>query len=144
MWDDPDLSRGLFINRCLTKNQSVGEVISSMKRVMTELAQKPVTAEELLTAKRPRQNACVPGFDNPSNILDAWSYGKLVGRPDDFQDTSLARIKRVDSDKVLSMAKRTLHPDELVILVIGKKTEILGQLKALKLGDITELPVPDD
>jgi len=42
------------------------------------------------------------------------------------------------------MAKRTVHPEELVILVVGKKGEIESQLKALNLGEVKDLPLPKE
>ena len=42
------------------------------------------------------------------------------------------------------MAKRVIKPDDLIIFVVGKKSEIFDQLKALNLGEINELQVPKE
>ncbi len=77
-------------------------------------------------------------------VLQQYIFQKLQGLPDNYLETYIPRIKKVDAAKVLHMAQRTLRPESLVILVVGKKSDVLEQLKALKLGEVKELPLPKE
>jgi predicted Zn-dependent peptidase len=71
-------------------------------------------------------------------------YLKLDGYPDNYLETYLPRIRKVDEAKVLAIGKRAVHADSLVILVVGKKAEVIDQLKALGMGEVIELPLPKE
>ncbi|MEN6310081.1 MAG: hypothetical protein ABFD80_00925, partial [Acidobacteriota bacterium] len=79
-------------------------------------------------------------FENPQSLLVNTILQRMYGLPSDYYDTYLAKIRKVDAAKVLEMGKRFLHPDQLVIMVVGKKDALLEQLK--KLGEVTVLPLP--
>jgi predicted Zn-dependent peptidase len=136
--------KGLFSEFCMTKSQSVGEAIKLMKDITADMAKNPVTAEELEVAKKYEVNAFVHKFDSPQAVVSQAIYLKLDGYPDNYLDTYLPRIRKVGAAKVLEIGKRVVHPDGMVILVVGKKAEVLDQLKALGLGEVTELPLPKE
>jgi predicted Zn-dependent peptidase len=115
-----------------------------MTGIIADMTVNPVTAQELETAKKYEQNAFVHRFDGPMAVLRQFIYQKLQDYPADYLDTYLARIKKVDVAKVLEMAKRTMNPKEMIVLVVGKKAEILDLLKGLNMGPVTELPLPKE
>jgi zinc protease len=135
---------GTFFNFTMTKSQSVGEAIGLIKDIIIDMTKTPVTEPELITAKKYQQNAFVHRFDSSMSVLQETLYSKLQGLPDNYLETYIPRIKRVDAAKVLDMAKRTMHPESLIILVVGKKSDVLDQLKALNLGEVKELPLPKE
>jgi predicted Zn-dependent peptidase len=136
--------KGLFSNVCMTKSQSVGEAIKLMKDITEDMTKNPVTAEELEVAKKYEVNAFVHKFDSAQAVVSQAVYLKLDGYPDNYLETYLPRIKKVDASKVLAIGKRAVSPDSLVILVVGKKAEVIDQLKALGMGDVIELPLPKE
>lgn len=135
---------GIFFNFCMTKNQSVGEAISTMKEIMADIIKNPVSSEEIELAKKYEQNSFVHRFDSAMAVLNEFISLKLQGFPDNYLETYIPRIMKVTENKVLEMAKRTIHPEDIVILVVGKKAEIENQLKALNLGEVKELPLPKE
>lgn len=141
---NPGRDRGDFFNFCQTKSASVVEAITVMAGIIADMTVNPVTAQELETAKKYEQNAFVHRFDGPMAVLRQFIYQKLQDYPVDYLDTYLARIKKVDAAKVLEMAKRTMNPKEMIVLVVGKKAEVLDLLKGLNMGPVTELPLPKE
>lgn len=136
--------KGTFSNFVQTKSQSAAEAIKVIREIMEDITKNPVKTEELETAKKSTQNSFVHRFDSALSVmLEAISL-KLFGYPEDYLEKYIPRIKKVDAAKVLQMAKRSMNPRRLVILVVGKKVELLEQLKALGLGDIHELPLPKE
>ena len=133
---------GIFFNFTQTKSQSVGEAITLIRDIIADMAKNPVSEGELGTAKKYEQNAFVHRFDSSMSVLQQALQAKMQGFPDDYLETYIPRIKKVDAAKVLALAKRTMHPDQLIILVVGRKSELLDQLKALNMGEVKELPLP--
>jgi zinc protease len=133
---------GLFYTFSMTKNQSAGEAIGVIRDVIRDMAQNQVKPEELETAKKSEINSFVFRFENPQSLLLRTILQRMYGMPLDYNETYLAKIRKVDAAKVLEMGKRFFHPDQLVILVVGKKADLLEQLK--KLGDVTVLPLPEE
>lgn len=136
--------KGAFFNFCMTKNESVSEVITIMQDIMNDITQKLVTPEELELAKKYEKNSFVHYFDSPASVLLRKLIYKLQGYPDNYMETYLKRIGKVDAGKVLEMARRTIHPDQLITLVVGKKEAIIDQLKSLTTGEIIELELPKE
>jgi zinc protease len=133
---------GLFYTFCMTKNPSAGEAIGVIRDVIKDMGQNPVKPGELETAKKSEINSFVFRFENPQSLLLRTILQRMYGMPLDYNETYLAKIRRVDAAKVLEMGKRFFHPDQLVILVVGKKADLLEQLK--KLGEVTVLPLPEE
>ncbi|MGQ9619206.1 MAG: M16 family metallopeptidase [Candidatus Aminicenantia bacterium] len=140
----PGRDLGLFFNFCMTKNDSVGEVISTMKGIMEDIVKNPVTYEELETAKKYEQNSFVHRFDSALSVPQEYIFSKIQDFPNNYLETYIPRIKKVDERKVLEMAKRMIHPQDIVVLVVGKKSEIEPRLKALNMGEVKEIPLPKD
>lgn len=136
--------KGMVSEFCMTKSQSVGEAIRLMSDISADMTKTPVTAEELEVAKKYEVNAFVHKFDSAQAVVSQAIYLKLDGYPGNYLDTYLPRIRKVDAAKVLEIGKRAVHPEEMVILVVGKKAEVGDQLKALGLGQVTELPLPKE
>jgi len=131
--------KGAFWNFCMTKNESVNEAVTIIRDTMKGITTDLVTADELKLAKDYEKNSMIHNFDSSDSILLRKVTNKIQGYPDDYLETYLGRVEKVDAPKVLEMAKRTIHPDQVVILVVGKKAELMDQLKALNLGEIKEI-----
>lgn len=131
---------GIFFTFCMTKNQSAGEAVGVIRDVIKDMAQNYVKPEELETARKAEINSFVFRFENPQALLLGTIRQRMYGLPLDYNETYLAKIRKVDAAKVLAMGKRFFHPDELVILIVGKRAELLDQLK--KLGEVIVLPLP--
>jgi zinc protease len=136
--------KGMFLNLCMTKSQSVGEAIQVMRDIISDMTKNPVSAEELEVAKKYEVNAFVHRFDSAMAVVNQTLFLKLEGYPDNYLETYLPRIKKVDAARVLAIGKRAIQPGDMVILIVGKKAELLDQLKGLGLGEVTELPLPKE
>jgi zinc protease len=136
--------KGMFYNFCQTKSQSVAEAIRLMREIIADMTKNPVSAEELEVAKKYEVNAFVHKFDSPRAVVTQAIYLKLDGFPDNYLETYLPRIKKVDAARLVAIGKRAVQPEGMVILVVGKKAEVIDQLKALGLGGVTELPLPKE
>jgi zinc protease len=136
--------RGDFTCFTQTKTQSVPEAVSVIAGIVRAMTETEVTATELETAKRYEANSFVFRFESPAALLYQTMTMRLQGFPDNYFDTYLPRIAAVTAAKVLAMARRVLSPAGLVVLVVGPKAQLLEPLRALKMGEVTELPLPKE
>jgi len=145
----PVVFRAGFQSKSRTVAYATSIVLEEIERIMRE----PVSAEELLTAKRSFIDTFPNNFASPSQVVSAFAGDELIGRyasqPNywaDYRD----KIEAVDIAAVQRVAKRRLKLDEVIILVVGQKEEILKGHPdhSVKLGDlakrgVTELPMRD-
>lgn len=134
--------RGDFTCFTQTKTQSAAEAIQVITGIIRSMTESEVTAEELETAKNFEANSFVFRFESPAALLYQTMTMRLQGFPDDYFDTYLARVAAVDAAKVQAMARRVLSPDRLVVLAVGPRAQLLEPLRALGMGEVTELMQP--
>ena len=145
----PVVFRAGFQSKSRTVAYATSIVLEEIERIMRE----PVSAKELLTAKRSFIDTFPNNFASPSQVVSAFAGDELIGRytsqPNywaDYRD----KIGAVDIATVQRVAKRRLKLDQVIILVVGQKEEILKGHPdhSVKLSDlakrrVTELPMRD-
>ncbi|HUL73998.1 MAG TPA: pitrilysin family protein [Vicinamibacterales bacterium] len=102
---------------------------------------RPVTDEELTTAKDsliqrlPGQFASVQGINNA--ITTIW----IQGLPDDYYRQYQQKIAAVTKDDILRVAKQHIDLDHLAIVIVGDKASIAGPLKATGIAPIVSVDI---
>ncbi len=137
---------GVFFAYTLTRNDSALTAFDLLRKETVRVTQEPFTAAELQTAKESVQNGLVFEFAEPSAILFRSAYYELCGYPLDFLDRYQKALENVSAASVLEAAKRKIHPDQLVAIVVGKEKEFEKPLDAVGLPvervDISIPPPP--
>jgi zinc protease len=141
---NPGRNRGDFTCFTQTKTQTAAEAVNVIAGIIRAMTESEVTATELETAKSYEANSFVFRFESPAALLYQTMTMRLQGFPDNYFDSYLPRIEAVSAAKVLAMARRVLSPDGLVVLVVGPKAGLLEPLRALHMGEVTELPLPKE
>jgi predicted Zn-dependent peptidase len=130
---------GLFFAACETKPGSSIEAIRVMTRITDDMRARPVTEQELRDAIEAMSNQFVFLFDAPAKIVDQAVDYTYYHYPEDFLDTYLRNLQAVTAEDVLRVAREYLHPDKMVILVVGEKEKFDGDLSALGPVEVLEL-----
>ncbi|MCA9581009.1 MAG: insulinase family protein [Myxococcales bacterium] len=127
--------------------EALGAFFEHLDRIVTEAA----PPAELSDAKRFLTDQFPLQIDTPAPIARMVSDLRIFGLPQDYWDGYRSAIGQVDAAGALRAAKTYIHPDQAVVVVVGKATAILGDLRTLgpvrvvdkkgkTQGEFTQLP----
>lgn len=122
---------GIFAAYCFTKSDTTIESITLIKEILKRIKQEGISPEELEWAKSSIINNFIFEFTSSSQIVTrrvAIAYDKL---PKDFLETYRERIMAVTVDDVNRAAADYLHPDRMVLVVVGNSDDFDGSLSQL-------------
>ncbi len=115
------LVKGTNIIMVQTKSQSTDVAIIESINVLTTLQKETVPPTELDEVRRSVENSFVFNFDSPSEILSRRASIKLLGFPDDFDETYLPKLREVTVGDVQSVAVRRWDLSKFVVVVVGNE-----------------------
>jgi zinc protease len=112
-----------------------------MKELRGILGARPVTDEELQTAKDSLIQRLPATFASVSAINGAITSIWVQGLPDDYYQQYAKAIAAVTTDDVLRVAKKYIDIDRLAIVIVGDRASIEAPLKAANIAPITYLDI---
>ena len=134
-WDHP----GLFRVQMATKSGSALESIAAMQGEVARLVSAPVTDKELSLAKESILNAFVFTMDTRAKALSQQVMLEFYGFPPDYYTKYPAMIEKVTAADVQRAAQKYVHPDQLVVLVVGREADFEKPLATL--GTVTPIDI---
>jgi len=134
------LQRGIFEAGCQTSSQTTCEAIAVIRDVIAGMKEAPPSDDELALAKESKLNRFVFNFGSSAQIVRQRAALEFYGYASDYLDTYEANIMAVTREHVYQAANKHLHPDRLVILVVGDATKFDKPLSAF--GEVKTIEVP--
>ncbi len=110
---------GTFIAQTETKSASTAKTIGLIRDIMTGMTKEQVTDQELDLAKNSIINAFIFGFVKPESVVNQQARLEYYGYSSGYLENYRHNIAKVTKEDVLSAAKKRLHPDAMVISVVG-------------------------
>ena len=136
-----------------SKSRTVAFATSIVLEEIERITREPVTAEELLTAKKSFIDTFPNNFASASQVVSVFAGDEMIGRyakQPDYWANYRDNIEVVDIAAVQRVAKRRLNLGQVIILIVGQKEEILKghpdhpvNLGRLAKGGVKELPMRD-
>ncbi len=137
---------GAFFIVCNTRSeatvQATKEILAEVKRI----TEGPVTPKELAVAKESLRNSIVFNFDTTGKIARRLMVYEYYSYPRDFLDKYRANVEKVTAEDIQRAARKYLHPDQLVILAVGRQQDFdqplstLGETKTIDISIPTPKP----
>lgn len=114
------------------------EFIKELKGVNGE---KPITDDELKTAKESLIQGLPARFASVSAISGSITALAVQGLPEDYYQTYAAKISAVTKEDLLRVAKKYIDMGHLAIVIVGDRSKIESTLKATNIAPITILDI---
>jgi zinc protease len=92
---------------------------------------------ELANAKRYLVDSFPLQIDTPGKIASLVADLRLYGLPEGYWDTYRSKIQKVDAKAALTAAKAHIRPDDAIVVVVGRASDVLEPLR--RLGEVTVL-----
>lgn len=116
-------------------------LIEFMKELKGIVGEKPVTDEEIKTAKESLIQRLPQRFASVNAISGAITSLTIDSLPDDFYQTYAAKISAVTKEDLLRVAKRYIDLNHLAIVIVGNRSEVEAPLKATGIAPITIIDI---
>lgn len=128
-----------------TKSKSTIAAVNAIFDEINTIKKEKVSEKELQEARDYFLNSYVFEFGSPARILLNALEREFYGIAEDFQKNLLESIKKVTANDILETANKYLHPEKMIVFIVGKEEEIPGNLADLgkvKKVDISIPPPP--
>jgi predicted Zn-dependent peptidase len=119
-------------------------ILTEIDRIRSE----EVDAEVVENAKASLIADVVNPFSSPNRIVNTFAGDDYTGRADDYWQKYTKNMQAVTPDSVLEVAKKRLHPEKLVFVVVGDPEAVetgsdKHSEKYSEFGPVTILPMRD-
>jgi zinc protease len=121
---------GYFGAYTMTKSESTAEVISLLRRIMSDFIKKPLLPDELERTKSSILNSFIFSFTSADQIALQQMMIEYDDLPEDYLVTYRNKIEVVDKEDVRKTAARYLDPEKAIILITGNDA-VFKELSAL-------------
>ena len=114
-------------------------LIEFMKELKGIVGEKPITDEELTTAKESLIQGLPQRFASVTAISQAITSLVVQGLPEDYYQTYAKNVSAVTRDDLLRVAKHYIDLQHLAIVIVGDRSKVEAPLKATSIAPITML-----
>ena len=111
---------GLYAGSLQTKNQSAGEALAAAREVMKKFAEEGPSQKDLDEAKTYLTGSYALRFSSNAAIANQLLAIQQQDLGIDYVQKRNSLVEAVTLDQVKAQAKRLLHPDRLIVTVVGK------------------------
>ncbi|HEY1336281.1 MAG TPA: insulinase family protein, partial [Bryobacteraceae bacterium] len=117
------------------RNEVIEPALKAMIAELDNMASKPVPADELTSTKNFLSGIYLLRLETQDGLAGQLNTMRTLGLPNDYLETYVTRVRSVEPDQLLSVARKYLAPGESAIVVVGDASKIGDALK--KFGDVT-------
>ena len=141
---------GIFGAFYQSKNRTVALAAQIIFEEIDRIRTEPVSPEELSTAKNAQILRFPQRFSSKLATLRVFVDDEMTGRDPLFWQTYRERVGSVTAEEVTRVARQYLHPERMLMLVVGDWDEIYGgdlegraSMNEFFDGNVSHLPMRD-
>jgi zinc protease len=133
-------SVGPFVAYASVQTQNTKESIEELlKEIDGIVGEKPITPVELEDSKDNIIKGFPQNFQTYSSIAGQIGQIFVFGLPEDEWSRYIQQVNEVNIETAVQAAKKYLHPNQLLIVVVGDQKKIEAGIRELNLGEIQYL-----
>jgi predicted Zn-dependent peptidase len=133
---------GTFVAETETKAESTAKAIGLIKRIIAGMTERPVTETELVQAKDSIISSFIFGFTNSASVVNQQAMLDYYGYPKGYLENYRKKIASVTREDVLRVARKYLHPEAMILVVVGDEKKFDKPLSVL--GKVTEINLKNE
>ncbi len=141
LWTTPVNYDGLVGAITSTKSGTTVAAIRLILSTMEEMTKAPPSTQEVTRSVDEIVNGFVFNFESSAAIVTRKIGLRAERLPDDWLERYLMGIQRVSPGDIRDVFSRNVHPERMVILVVGNPDALDEPLE--NLGPVTILDIPD-
>ncbi len=114
-------------------SESIGEI---QRELSSYLSTAPASEAELQKTKNNNTNSLPGQFETAGAVLGTLQNNHVYQRPPDYIETLTSRYRALSLEQVRQQASELLHPERLIWVIIGDRSQIDAGIAELDLGEI--------
>jgi len=141
---------GVFQAYYQSKSETVALAAKIALEEIERIRTQPVSQDELTVAKNSFIDVFPRRFESAGQIVGTFVDDVFSGRPHEYWKTYQDRMRAVTAEDVMRAAEKHLHPDKLVLFIVGKWEQIepgdadgRASMAQFNGGQVTRLPLRD-
>jgi zinc protease len=135
---------GPFLASAMVKTEVTDSAVTEfLKEIRGVAGSKPLTNDELKASKDNLVKGYPQDFETYNSLAGQLNSIFLYDLPADEWTTYVGKVTNVTGDMAVNIAKTHLHPDAMLIVIVGDREKIEPGLKKLGLGEVTTVKVED-
>ncbi len=138
---------GIFQVGLSTKSETMAASVDALREEIDGIINIPPTKDEMSRSKESILNSFIFNYTSRSQILGQQMTFAFYGMPEDFLATYRDKIEAVSAADVTRVAKTHIHPDNMVLMVVGKSADFdrpMDSFGTVKPIDIAIAPPADN
>jgi zinc protease len=129
-------SQGYFATGGGIRTDATAPAVTELFKEIRRMIETPMTAAELNLAKD-SQSRSLPGqFESSNRAASALADIFLYDLSADYYEKLPGRLAAVSASDAEAVAKKYLHPSQMILICVGDRSKIEPELKKLDLGAI--------
>lgn len=120
------------------RNEVTGEALGAFFENIERWRKEPATEAEMLNARTYLTGVMPIYMETPSSIAGMISVQRTLSLPRDYWSTYRGKIAAVTAEQALAAAAKYVHPDRMLVVVVGKASAVEPALRAF--GPVRVVP----
>ncbi len=113
--------------------EAMAEILKELQGIA---ANKPVSSEEVAKIQKERTLKLAGAWETSEAVASSISRMVRFNLPEDYYDTYAARVLALKQADVDAAARKIVHPNERVWVVVGDRAKIEPEIRELGLGEV--------
>lgn len=131
---------GSFVAYAPVHTQYTKETVAEMEKELRGICGlKPLTAEELKRSKDYMVKSYSQRFQSFDQMAGQIAVIPMYDLPEDYLKQYVSSVSAVDANAVINAAKKYIHPDALLYVIVGDVAKIEPGLRELNISEIEYL-----